>query len=197
MNLILHNTSRYEDKAVRWLARFAFQSVRAKAKRQGWIENFNNRPFVIRFTNTVWAYQGTYGGSVRAWWLRGYKVKHCPALLRMDGQAWVRDVIVRIGKPERYPVKDATYGKFKNMPPASYADWQEGAVAVIAHELAHCQASGKREGEVFCEYTAHEALEQFRAVRAEFEQAMISKPAGDDAGADTNTTSQEPELVNT
>jgi hypothetical protein len=59
--IIIKNTSRYPDNAVRWLVHFAARYVRSEFERMGFLEQFDRRGFYVEFKNKSRAtYSGRY-----------------------------------------------------------------------------------------------------------------------------------------
>ena len=165
--ILLKNTTRYDDKQVAWLVKFAAKYVRSEFVRLGFGHEFDNTPIAMRITKCSWSYCGRFlyrasGGFLE----RKYGMK-------ADLHKWYQNVLVRIGSPKRFPVK-TQYPTFKDMPEGDLRDWQEAVVAITAHELCHIHYRGGKEGETNCELIMLDTVTAFRRDRQHFDD-MVQK----------------------
>jgi hypothetical protein len=160
--IIIKNTSRYPDNAVRWLVHFAARYVRGEMTRMGDLEKFDRHGFWLQFKNKTCHY---YGGRYFNQLVNsrgGYP-------LQDDEQ--FRRVMVKIGKPEKFPMQSWD-PRYKDMPEGRLNDWQEATIAITAHELCHVKYNGRKEGEYNCDTIMHDAVDAFRKSRILFDEAM-------------------------
>ena len=162
--IVIRNTSRYPDNAVRWLVNYAARYVRSEMERMGNLELFDRFGFYVEFRNKMFAsYSGLYHATLvneRG----GYPIAD---------DARLRKVLVKVGAQSRFPLLDWTDHRYKDMPVGSLNDWQECAVAITAHELSHVKYSGDKDGETNCDTIMHDAVDAFRRDREQFDAAMV------------------------
>lgn len=160
--IIIKNTSRYPDNAVRWLIHFAARYVRSEFERMGFLERFDRSGFYVEFKNKSRAtYSGRYFNQLVT--AQGaYPFLACETFRRM---------LVKIGAPEKFPMHSWD-SRFKDMPEGDLNDWQEATVAIAAHEFCHVKYSGDKAGEEACDTIMHDAVTAFRSSRQLFNEAM-------------------------
>jgi len=189
LNLIINNTSRYPEHAIRWLATYAARYVRGVAEREGWLERFNRYPLALRLTNCCGSYRG-----------RSLGVRSRPVDPRnpYGGSVTERCFLVRIGAPNRFPV-NSTYNRYKDMPEATLNDWQEAVVGLTAHELSHTHytyANGDRKGaEEACELIELDCMDAFRRDRADFDAFMLAQQQAEVAREERQAAKRSPETM--
>lgn len=152
VKLFLTNTSRYSDNEVRWLVGFAERYVASEAKRGNWQPRMELLPWWVQFKNKE---HGHYGGLFY----------HEPG--QPDGVRR-RRVLVKIGRPEKFPLALHQDRRYKDTPAFEANDWQECAVAISAHEMAHAYFPGGKEGEFNCDLVMDDAVREFRKCRHEY-----------------------------
>jgi cell fate (sporulation/competence/biofilm development) regulator YlbF (YheA/YmcA/DUF963 family) len=164
--VIIKNTSRYPDNAVKWLLNFSARYVCSEMERMGDAALWHRYGFYVEFKNKQHAaFSGLY---------------HCCLVNKMGGYPCATDerfrkVLVKVGTPERFPIVGLSDNRYKDkdaVPVGDFKDWQECAVAIAAHEFAHVKYSGKKDGEVNCDTIMHDAVDAFRRDREKFEAAM-------------------------
>lgn len=169
MKVVIKNTSRYPDHAVRWLVEYAARYVRGEMERIGELPLFDRYGFYVEFRNKAYhAFSGLYFHQLVSE-TGGYPN-------RANVGSCLRRVLVKVGAPERFPIKgltDRRYAEGESWT-GDFNDWQECAVGITAHELAHVKYSGRKEGELACDATMHDAVDAFRKDRAKFD-AMIAR----------------------
>jgi hypothetical protein len=124
-----------------------------------------------------------------------FLVRHIASLLEVDdyvynvritncrwafrGRCWGRDVLLRIGPAERYPLLGHSYPGLATAPKYDLHSWIEGFVTITAHEFQHSRqykAKIHRKSEIEAERTALYVLEQFRlnrqTIMAQVEEAV-------------------------
>lgn len=185
--IIIKNTSVHADNAVRWLVNFAARYVRSEFERMGDLELFDKYGFYIQFQRKVhYAYSGRYFYQ----------------LVRSNGGNWPRNdeekfrrVLVKVGNANKFPILNWTDHRYKDMPEGSLNDWEECAVAITAHELAHVKYSGGKNGETQCDTIMHDAVDAFRKVRADYNMAMEAGVIKEEAKMYRQAAKQAPEAV--
>lgn len=86
------------------------------------------------------------------------------------GKAFYKRILVRVGGPHRFPVT-ASYWTFKDMPVYEVRTYREAIVGITAHELMHlCGKSGRKDGELWCEMAAIDAIELYRRRQQEIDE---------------------------
>lgn len=91
-----------------------------------------------------------------------------------SGRCWGRRILLRIGEPKCFPVKDHSYPGLETAPKYDADDWLEGLVHVAAHELQHSRQFmlRSRKSEIEAERAALYVLNQFRKDRAELQPEL-------------------------
>lgn len=134
--MYIDNQSKYPDREVNDLIRYATKRLRKQLTPQAW------KTLKIKVTGSASSYKG------RAFWSSPYYI------------------IIRIGEPKHFPLKDAGYGwKYKTAPKYSMENWQEAMVVVAAHEACHIKQFHKRtkRSEIEAEHYALKVLTRYRS----------------------------------
>jgi hypothetical protein len=184
--LWLRNTSRYPDAEVWPLIKCAYESVeRSVAVGQ------KMPPIIVKFTNNSRSYRG------RAHWVETeYKDKKN---MWAGSVRWLR-ILVRIGKPDKFPVQ-VRYPRFKgDMPEYECRTYREAAVMVAAHEMEHCLgACGRKGGEFRCEMSAWDAIDYYRKHQAEVDgeinAALATRSKRESETQQRRASMKTPEIV--
>ncbi len=91
-------------------------------------------------------------------------VKNCSYAFAGRAYFGVRHCVVRIGRPEHFPIRSHHYPGLKTAPVYDLESWQEALVLVTAHELRHQEQFrlGQPRSEVDAERWALVRLEAYR-----------------------------------
>lgn len=144
------NRSQHNDIAVSRLVHFAFGTVHSV-----WPVNLNAVRLKVTNARRGWGGYAYLHGSHR------------------DSEGF--HACVRVGTPDyfRTPRRISYDCKWKDMPVAYLNDWRECLVYVAAHEFAHIAGrSGRKNGEMGCDFAGHDALEEYRRIRAELDETI-------------------------
>ena len=183
--IVIKNTSRYPDIAVRWLVNFAASYVRSEFERMGMLDKFDRYGFYIQFKNKTYAtYSGRYFNEL---------VNKNGCYPRTEDEN-LRRVLVKIGKPEKFPMHSLD-GRYKDMPECDLRDWQEAAVAITSHELSHVHYNGRKDGETNCDTIMHDAVDAFSKARPDFDTAMLAGVRREQERGIAAAAKQSPEAV--
>lgn len=183
--IIIKNTSRYPDNAVRWLVNFAARYVRSEMERMGDLELFDRHGFYLLFRNKQFAsFSGRYLCEL-------VNERGC---YPFGEDEEFRKVLVKIGTPKHFPLT-LTDHRYNDMPFGTFNDWQECAVAITAHELSHVKFNGRKEGEEACDLIMHDAVEAFRKERESFDAAMAAGVRREDEKLQLAMAKKSPEAV--
>lgn len=138
--MIVRNTSSYPTEEVKKLVAFA-------------AKGFNDSKVCINVKNNSRSYAG-----------RAYR--GIPSVSNAPSSSDYL-VVVRIGKPDKFPCDDYySHKKYKRLTPFSMDTWQEALVTVTAHELTHIQQFKRRRpcSEVEASKKAYKKLLEFRGI---------------------------------
>lgn len=145
------NRSRYCDREVKRLLRFAYQSIIA-------VWNLPTKEIRIKVTNTKKAWGG-YG------FIGAYG---------SDSEGF--HVCIRIGRPEHFhSPRRASYDyKWREMPAMMLKEYREAIIYVAAHEFAHVAGkSGRKGGEMHCDFAGQDAVDEWRRLEYESPACLI------------------------
>jgi hypothetical protein len=173
--LWLRNTSRhYGNTEVFTLLKLCYESA---ARRYRGREDQMPR-IILKFTNCNWYWNG------RASWTEWHMPAGKPLSRvynretgRWEGQEKWKRILVRVGAPKFFekPI-DGRDTRFKDTPEYKLDGPREVIVHIIAHEMEHALGvPGGKNGELKCELAAIDAVEYYRARRAEVDAEIMEE----------------------
>lgn len=132
--MIIRNTSNYHISEVKTLIEFASYG-------------FNDKRVCINVKNCHREYYGRAYNGIPS-------VSNAP---RSSNYL----VVVRIGKPNKFPCDDFYSTKYKRLTPFQLLSWQEAIIAVTTHELAHVQ-----------QFRTHKPLSEVKANKKAYQRVI-------------------------
>jgi len=151
--LKITNRSRYDDIEVERLVKFAFDTVHD-------VWPVGQARLKVRVTDCIDHWRG-----------RAYVHGHGTFY---DGA----HVIIRIGRPSLFktPARISYDFKWKDMPVMYLNSYREALVYIAAHEFAHSAGkSGRKDGEMRCEFAGQDAVDQYRKQQAEIDGVIAER----------------------